>query len=119
MSDSKAPQTTNPSPVPAVSEDPGKTLGIVGFILAFFVSIVGIILSAIALSKSKKAGYTNGLALAGVIVGSVVTLVWSIFIIMAISLAITITSTVLERCQETTRSTVIVEGETFTCPSTY
>ncbi len=51
--------------------DPGKTLGIVGFILSFLVSLVGLILSAIGYSRSKRAGFKNGLALAGIIIGSI------------------------------------------------
>jgi hypothetical protein len=36
--------------------DPGRGIGIAGFVFAFFVPVVGIVLSAIGLSKSKKAG---------------------------------------------------------------
>lgn len=60
---------------PAPATDPGKTLGIVGFILAFLVSIAGIIVSSIGLAKSRKAGFKNPLALAGIIIGSVLTVV--------------------------------------------
>ncbi|MEO6109832.1 MAG: DUF4190 domain-containing protein [Candidatus Saccharimonadales bacterium] len=55
--------------------DPGKTLGIVGFILSFVSSLAGLIVSIIALSKSKRAGFTNGLALAGIVIGSVMTVI--------------------------------------------
>ena len=55
----------------AQREDPGKTLGIVGFILSFLVSLVGLILSAVGYSRSKRAGFKNGLALAGIIIGSI------------------------------------------------
>jgi hypothetical protein len=50
---------------------PGKTLGIVGLILAIIIPLVGLIISIIASSQSKKAGYSNGIAKAGIIVGSI------------------------------------------------
>ncbi|MSP59317.1 MAG: DUF4190 domain-containing protein [Myxococcales bacterium] len=49
-------------------------LAIAGFICAFLCSIVGIILSAVALSQIKKSNGTQkgeGLALAGIIIGSI------------------------------------------------
>ena len=55
------------------AEDPGKTLGIVGLVLAIVVPLVGIIVSAIALNTSKKAGFQNQLAKIGLIVGIVLT----------------------------------------------
>ncbi|GMA23001.1 hypothetical protein GCM10025864_07600 [Luteimicrobium album] len=42
--------------------DPGRGIGIAGFVCAFFVPVVGIILSAIGLSKSRGAGRKNPLA---------------------------------------------------------
>jgi len=44
------------------SVDPGRGIGIAGFVFAFLVPVVGIVLSAIGLSKSKKAGRKNTLA---------------------------------------------------------
>ncbi len=59
-----------------------NVLAIVGFILAFFVSVAGIIVSAIALGQIKRTGEGGrGLAIAGVIVGIVVTLIWVVWII--------------------------------------
>ena len=52
---------------------PGKTLGIVGLVLAIVAPVVGIIVSAIALNQSKAAGYPNKLAKIGLIVGIVLT----------------------------------------------
>lgn len=57
---------------PAPGQDyPGKTLGIVGLVLAIFFNLIGLIVSAVALNQSKKAGYKNTPALVGVIVGAV------------------------------------------------
>lgn len=60
-----------PQNAPAGQDFPGKTLGIVGLILAIFFNLIGLIVSAIALSQSRKAGFKNTPALAGVIVGAV------------------------------------------------
>jgi hypothetical protein len=65
-----------------------NTLAIVGFILAFFVSVAGIIVSAIALGQIKKTGEGgHGLAVGGIIVGIVVTLLYIIIIIVNIIIA--------------------------------
>jgi hypothetical protein len=71
-------EATTPTPTtqqpPATQDDfPGKTLGIVGLILAVVAPVVGIIISAVALSQSKKAGFENKLAKVGLIVGIVLT----------------------------------------------
>ena len=57
-----------------MQQDPGRTLGIVGLILAIVGSFVGLIISIIAFNQSKKAGFNNGLAKAGIIVGIITTL---------------------------------------------
>jgi heme/copper-type cytochrome/quinol oxidase subunit 1 len=57
-------------PQPA-AQDPGRTLGIVGLILAFFCSLIGMIISIVAYRQSAQAGYKNNIALAGIIVGAV------------------------------------------------
>ncbi|OJX63148.1 MAG: hypothetical protein BGO95_09005 [Micrococcales bacterium 73-13] len=58
----------------APGDFPGKTLGIVGLILAFlwWLSVVGLILSIIAFNQSKNAGFKNTPAKVGIIVGSIV-----------------------------------------------
>jgi Ca2+/H+ antiporter len=61
-------QAYPPTPAP---EDPGRTLGIVGLILAFFCSLIGLIISIIAYRQSQQAGYKNNIALAGIIVGAI------------------------------------------------
>ncbi len=52
------------------AQDPGRTLGIVGLILAIFCNLIGLIISIIAYNQSKKAGFKNNIALAGIIVGA-------------------------------------------------
>ncbi|HEV7812770.1 MAG TPA: DUF4190 domain-containing protein [Leifsonia sp.] len=59
-----------------------NTMAIVAFILAFFISIVGIILGFVALSQIKKTGEQGrGLAIAAIIIG---------FVEIAIGIIITI-----------------------------
>ena len=72
----------NPQPLPpqqpvapqsyqAAPAQPGyNTMSIVAFILAFFVSIVGIILGFVALSQIKRTGEQGrGLAIAAIVIG--------------------------------------------------
>lgn len=75
-------------------EDPGKTLGIVGFVMAFVVPVVGIILSAMGSSRSKAAGFDNQLAKWGLVLsivftalGFIVGVVYVVAIIAAIGAA--------------------------------
>jgi hypothetical protein len=58
-------------PPGAAGQDPGRTMGIVGLILAIFCSLIGMVISIIAYQRSKQAGYQNNIALAGIIVGAV------------------------------------------------
>ncbi|MFT4030143.1 MAG: hypothetical protein QM675_09735 [Protaetiibacter sp.] len=73
---------TNLQPAPAGVDYPGKTLGIVGLVLAFVVALAGLIVSAIALNQSKQAGYTNTPAKVGLILSIVFTVLGAIFIIL-------------------------------------
>jgi uncharacterized membrane protein YbaN (DUF454 family) len=66
-------EATTPTPAPTAGDFPGKTLGIVGLVLAIVAPLIGIIVSAVALNQSKKAGYENKLAKIGLIVGIVLT----------------------------------------------
>lgn len=62
-------------PPGATGEDPGRTMGIVGLILAIFCNLIGLVVSIIAYNRSKNAGYKNNIALAGIIVGAVLLVV--------------------------------------------
>lgn len=63
-----------PSDAPLLpATDPGKTMGIVAFIMSLFVSffliqIVALILGIVALARSRKAGYSNRWAVAAIII---------------------------------------------------
>ena len=87
------PQPVEVTPQPATPvqpvgpHDPGKTLGIVGFIFAFVgLQIIGLILSIIGFKKSKSVGIKNTLAFAGIILNSV--LIGLALILIPIFLAI-------------------------------
>lgn len=73
---------TTPAPAPAPGPAPvadGKTLGIVGLILAFVFPLAGIIVSVIAKNQSKAAGVENTPAKIGLIL-SIIFLVLGIII---------------------------------------
>ena len=109
---------TTPPPAPgygqqpgAVAEDPGKTLGLIGLILAFLVSLVGLIISVVAYRKSKAAGHKNTMALVGIIVGAVITLVYVVGgIIGGVALA-----KVAQQCGELGPGVHQQNGTTYTC----
>lgn len=77
---------TTTSPAPAPTSYPGRTLGIVGLILAFVVSLAGIVVNAVALHESKLAGYRNSYALAGLIVSIVFTALKVVGIIVGLAI---------------------------------
>ena len=58
---------------PVAPRNPYATLGVVGFALSLLgpLSIAGLIISIIALVKSKRRGFGNGFALAGIIIAGV------------------------------------------------
>ena len=59
---------------PVADPNAGKTLGIVGLILSFFSGPIGLIVSAIARSQSKKAGLKNTPATVGIVIGLLSTI---------------------------------------------
>lgn len=96
---------------PANGSYPGKTLGIVGLIVSFFASLIGLILSIVAYSQSKKAGYKNTPALVGIILGAVFLVIG---IIVAIILG-TVFAGLIAQCADLGPGTHYVDGVTYTC----
>jgi heme/copper-type cytochrome/quinol oxidase subunit 2 len=72
-----------PAAAPAPAPD-GKTLGIVGLVLAFLVSLAGLVVSLVAKSQSKKAGVPNGPATAGVVLSIIFLVIQLIILIVFI-----------------------------------
>jgi preprotein translocase subunit SecG len=73
---------TTPAPAPSMGPAPvadGKTLGIVGLVLAFVFPLAGLIVSIIAKNQSKAAGVENTPAKIGLIL-SIVFLILGIII---------------------------------------
>jgi hypothetical protein len=56
---------------PQPAADPGNTLGLVGLILAIIpcTSTIGLVLSIVGFIQSRRAGFQNSKALAGIIIG--------------------------------------------------
>ena len=96
-------------PVPAT--DPARTLGIAGLVLSIFTSVVGLIVSIVAFRKSKRAGFKNGAALAGIVVGAITTLG---ILTAGIAAGVAATSLV-NTCQDLGPGTHVVNGVTYTC----
>ncbi len=92
-------------------EDPGKTLGIVGLILSFFTALIGLIISAVALNKSKKAGFKNTPALVGIIIGALGT----IGVIIAIIVSVVVLGAAATKCAELGPGIHQEGGVTITC----
>jgi len=103
-----APASTQPA-----ATDPGRVLGIVGFILAFLVSPAGIIVSAIGLFKSRKSGIKNGLALAGLILSIVFFIISIVIIVSLVAAAVSL----LNHCAELGGGVQQFNGVPITCPS--
>ncbi|AZC13630.1 MULTISPECIES: DUF4190 domain-containing protein [unclassified Microbacterium] len=78
---SAPPPAYNAQPAPGAPV-PGKTLGIVAFVLSFFAQLIALILGIVALVQSRKAGVKNGWALAAIIISAVLMVIGIIVIIL-------------------------------------
>ena len=97
MSEATPAPAAPPAPVPAASSsDAGKTLGIVGLVLAFVFALAGLIVSIIARSQSKKAGVSNTPATAGIIIG----LIGTIILIIVVVVSVVSGAALLSQCAE-------------------
>jgi multisubunit Na+/H+ antiporter MnhG subunit len=99
------------------AENPGRTLGIIGFILAILIAPVGLIISIVALVKSRRARMGNGFALAGIIIGALFTILGVIGLILFASFAADLTQQILQACEgQPTGTPVTVQGQPVECP---
>ena len=81
--------TTAPVRVERDRNAPINTLAIVGFILAFFVTVAAIVLGFIALAQIKQTGERGrGLALAAVILGFVFSVFWIVATLALIAIPV-------------------------------
>ncbi|MGG7452546.1 DUF4190 domain-containing protein [Plantibacter auratus] len=91
----------------------GKTLGIVGLILAFLAPPIGLILSIVALVQSKNAGVKNTLAK----VGLILSIVFIVLAIIATIAGIAIGAAAFNEACASLGSGVHTDGTTtITCP---
>lgn len=106
--------TGSPSPqLPAAAPVPGKTLGIVALILAFFVQIVALILGIVALVQSRRAGVKNTPAVWAIVLSSVFMVIG---IIIAVVLATATAGALASACAELGPGIhELADGTTITC----
>jgi hypothetical protein len=106
---------TTPAPAPAPGAAPvsdGKTLGIVGLVLAFLFSLAGLIVSIIARNQSKRAGVPNGPATAGIIISIIGIIITAIIVGLSIAGAVAL----LGACAEAGPGIHTLDnGGTLTC----
>jgi len=98
--------------IPAVT-NPGHTLGIVSLVLSILgAGLIGLIIGIVGLKKSKKAGHGNGLALAGIIIGSLNVVVGLIIGAVILTAAMALVA----QCADLGVGThVLASGTTITC----
>lgn len=107
-----APQPLAPqAPAPVAPPAPGKGLAITGLVLAFLLPPIGLILSIVAGVKLKKAAAPKGMAVAGIIVGALFTVLEIIVVIAMIS----VFSSLFSMCTELGPGVWEVSGTTYTC----
>lgn len=70
---------------PGMGEDPNKTMGIIGLVLAFVAPLIGLIVSYLAKKKSAEGGYPENVpAKWGFILGLIFTILGAIGIVIYI-----------------------------------
>lgn len=71
-------QNTQPQLLPQTAAKSGNALAILGFVFAFLfpLTIAGLICSILGFVKAKKGASLGGLALAGIIISSVILFIW-------------------------------------------
>lgn len=94
MSQNPNPTQTQYGYAAAPVEDPGKTLGIVGLVLAFVAPLIGLIISIIARNQSKNAGFENKLAKYGIIASIIIMVLIVVIYVIVIIAALASGSTV-------------------------
>lgn len=109
----QGPPSYGQSPYVPVPQNPGKTFGIVGLVLAFFpvANIAGLVLSILGLRRSRRAGFGNVPAIVGIVVSALTIIGLAIFIAATVALL----GTVVDTCGELGPGTHVRDGITYTC----
>ena len=91
-------------------------MGIVAFILSFFVQLIALIRGIVALVQSRKAGHKNGWALAAIIISAVLMVVGVILFFAIFIPLITFGTEAFQACQAVGfEGTVTVRGLPVEC----
>lgn len=90
---------------------PGSGLAVAGLILAILLPLIGLIISIVAFVKLRKANAPRGVALAGIIIGAVLTLGWLLILGLGIVALVGVAGT----CAELGPGVWQVDGVTYTC----
>lgn len=96
--------TTNPSPkkhptARPTGSDPGVILGVIGLVLAFFLSPAGLVVSIIARTRSIKAGFTGTLGTVGIVL-SIIFMVLAALLVGIIIMIMVAFQGVQDRAEE-------------------
>ncbi|MGJ4844139.1 DUF4190 domain-containing protein [Leifsonia sp. Le1] len=113
---SPAERLSFPPPAPPRPLDPGRGLGIAGFVLSFFflLNIVGLVLSIVGLVQSRRAGNRNGLAVAGIIIAAVGIAVTGLIVALVVPAFVDAAQT----CARLGDGVHVVGNATYTCTPT-
>ncbi|WP_344071444.1 DUF4190 domain-containing protein [Microbacterium sediminicola] len=103
-----APQSPPAGPPTTV---PGKTMGIVALILAFFFQLVALILGIVALVQSRKAGAKNVPAVWAIVLSSV----FMVFGIIILAVVLSSAGALISMCGDLGPGVHDVNGVTVTC----
>jgi hypothetical protein len=90
---------------------PGRTLGIVGLVVDFFVPIVGLILSIVGKVQSRRVGAKNTPATVGIVLG----IIFTVFYVVLFSVLGVAAGTLASKCADLGPGTHTVSGVTYTC----
>lgn len=97
------------------ASDPGQTLGILSLVFAFLFPLVGLVLGIIGHSKSKKAGYKNGLSVAGIVLSIVFMVLTILFFILVFGLGIWAFNETQKICDQYGPGEHYVNGTSYNC----
>lgn len=106
-----------PGPPTPGAPVPGKTLGIVALIVAFFAQLIGLILGIVALVQSRKAGVRNLPAVWAIIVSSVLMVIGIIVGIILIVSFVSVFDQAMRYCLENPNGSYQINGVTQSCAS--
>lgn len=111
------PKTNQPTTLVTTQNTyPGKGLGIAGFVLSLTPTFcgVGLVLCIIAYRQSRRAGFKNKLAQAGIVTGAILTSMFAVFISIMIFFGVSLDN----QCKDLGLGSHEVNGATITCKST-